>query len=161
MIFAIYANKKVIFTPLFYIFIMEGCITLAIIKPDAVEKDFVGPIITRLQQEGFKIAAMKMLRLTKDKAEEFYQIHKGKDFYEKLIEFMISGPIVPLLLVKENAVQGLRRLLGATNSLEAAEGTIRNMYGTDGRRNAIHGSDSDENAQKESEFFFLPEEIIK
>ncbi len=128
--------------------------TLAMIKPDALEKKVQGLIINDILDAGFEIMAMKMLTLTQEQAEAFYAVHKGREFYEPLVKFMISGSIVVLVLEKENAIQDLRDLLGATNSPEALEGTIRNKYGENNRRNAMHGSDSQENAKKEIAFFF-------
>ncbi|MDA8018499.1 MAG: nucleoside-diphosphate kinase [Thermoanaerobaculia bacterium] len=134
--------------------------TLTIIKPDAVKAGNTGNIIAHLQKEGFTIRAMKQLRLTEDQAKAFYEVHAERPFYGELVEFMTSGPVVPIALERANAVKHLRDVMGATNSNEAAEGTIRNLYGTDIGENAIHGSDSDENAAIELAFFFSRSERI-
>jgi len=128
--------------------------TLAMIKPDAIEKRYQGLIINDILNAGFEIRAMRMLQLTQDQAEAFYAVHKGRDFYEPLVKFMTSGSIIALHLEKENAITDYRTLMGATNSPDAAEGTLRNKYGENNRRNAVHGSDSPENAKKEIAFFF-------
>ena len=128
--------------------------TLMIIKPDAVSKDVIGDIVRHVEAEGFRIVEMQMLRLTWAQAAEFYAVHREKPFYHELLEFMTSGPCVPLVLSRENAVTCLREVVGATNSVEAAEGTIRRAHGTDVQRNAVHASDSPENAAKEVAFFF-------
>jgi len=137
---------------------MSGNITLTMIKPTAVKKGFMGPIIQKIEEGGFKIVAMKYTRLTPEKAQEFYAVHKGKPFYKSLTEFMSSGPIVAAILKKENAVQAYRDYIGATNPANAAEGTIRKLYGTNLGENAVHGSDSDENANIEANFFFSESE---
>ena len=113
-----------------------------------------GAIIDRFIKEGFKIVALKMTRLSTDKAGEFYAIHKERSFYGELVEFMSSGPIITAILEKENAVTAFRDLIGATNPAQAAEGTIRKSFATSVGENAVHGSDSDENAKIESDFFF-------
>jgi len=128
--------------------------TLAIIKPDAVKAKNSGKIIDRIEQEGFNIIALKKLHLTKSQAEEFYAVHKGKDFFKDLETYMTSGPIIVLALEKENVVDAWRTLMGKTDPAEADEGTIRNLFGTEIGRNATHGSDSIENAAKEVSFFF-------
>lgn len=137
---------------------MSGKITLTMIKPTAVRKGFMGPIITKIEEGGFRIVAMKYLQLSIEQAKEFYAVHKERPFYEDLTTFMSSGPIVAAILEKDNAVQVYREYIGATNPAEAAEGTIRKLYGTDLGQNAVHGSDSDENAQIEADFFFSQEE---
>lgn len=134
--------------------------TLAIIKPDAVEKGAAGDIIARLQKAGFNILAMKLTRISKEQAGVFYEVHKERPFYNDLLEYMSSGPIVPMVLEKENAVVEYRDFIGATNPENAAEGTIRKIYGTSIERNAVHGSDSDENAAIEASFFFSNSEIV-
>lgn len=128
--------------------------TLAIIKPDAVAAGDTGPIIARLEQEGFTIVAMKKLWLSDSQARAFYAVHRARPFYESLVEFMTSGPVVPMVLQREGAIAALRDVMGATNSREAAVGTLRNLYGTDIEKNAIHGSDAPETAAAERAFFF-------
>lgn len=133
---------------------MQGNITFTIIKPYAVESGNVGTILDIIIKHGFKIRAMKFTKLSELQAEEFYKVHKGKDFYPSLVKFMSSGPIVAAIIEKENAVNEFRELIGSTDPLKAAEGTIRKLYGLSVQKNAIHGSDSDENALIESNFFF-------
>jgi len=128
--------------------------TFTIIKPGAVKHEHIGPILAMINEAGFHIVAMKYLKLTPVQAGAFYEVHKGKPFYESLIEFMTSGPVVVAILEKENAVAEYRKLMGATNPEEAEEGTIRKLYAESLQRNAVHGSDSDENAKHESDFFF-------
>lgn len=128
--------------------------TLAIIKPDAVKTKNSGKIIDKIEQEGFNILALKKLRLTRLQAEEFYAVHKGKGFFEELINFIISGPIIVLALEKENAVKAWRDLMGATDPTKAEAGSIRKLYGSSKGENATHGSDLPENAQIEVAFFF-------
>jgi nucleoside-diphosphate kinase len=134
--------------------------TLAIIKPDAVAAGNAGNVLAHLEKEGFKIRGLKALRLTAAQAGAFYEVHKERPFYGDLVAFMTSGTAVPVALEREGAVSQLRQAMGATNSKEAAAGTIRNLYGTDVERNAIHGSDSEENAAKELAFFFSRAELI-
>lgn len=133
---------------------MPSNITLTMIKPDAVADGFTGKILDHIIAAGFKIQAMKLTRLSKEKAEEFYAIHKERPFFKDLIAFMTEGPIVAAILEKENAVEDFRKLIGATNPANAAEGTIRKLYAKNIERNAIHGSDSDENAAIEASFHF-------
>jgi nucleoside-diphosphate kinase len=133
---------------------MKGNFTFTIIKPTAVSKGNIGPILKMIHDHGFKISALKMLQLTRSEAERFYAVHKGRDFYEGLIEFMRSGPIVVAVLIKDNAVENYRKLIGATDPAKAEPGTIRSLYATSIRDNAVHGSDSDENAEIEASFFF-------
>lgn len=128
--------------------------TFTIIKPGAVSNEHIGPILAIINQAGFHIVAMKTTILSKEQARAFYAIHKEKAFYNDLIEFMTSGPVVIGILEKENAVQEYRKLMGATNPDEAKEGTIRKLFAESVQRNAVHGSDSDENAKIESDFFF-------
>ncbi len=135
--------------------------TLAIIKPDGVQKNLTGQIITKITDAGFKIKAMKMLRLTRDSAGGFYEVHKGKPFYNDLLIYMTSGPCVPIALEKENAVEDFRKLIGATDPAEAAEGTIRKLYAASKAENIIHGSDSDENAAIEISHFFSRKELLE
>ena len=139
---------------------MAGNITLTIIKPGAVSKQYIGPILNMINEAGFKIIAMKMTRMSLEQAGKFYAIHRSKPFYESLIEFMSSGPILVAILEKENAVEDYRKLIGATNPAEAEEGTIRSRYAESIERNAVHGSDSDENALIESDFFFSKSERL-
>jgi nucleoside-diphosphate kinase len=134
--------------------------TLAIIKPDAVEKGYTGEIISMIIKAGFKINAMKMTRLTKSSAEGFYAIHKERSFFGELIEYMTSGPCVPIALEKKNAVEDYRKLIGATDPAKAAEGTVRKRFAESIQFNAVHGSDSDENATKEIAHFFSNDELL-
>jgi len=129
-------------------------ITFTMIKPDATGKSYTGAIIDRILKAGFSIRAMKWTRLTKDQAGAFYAIHKERPFYAELVEFMSSGPIVAAILEKENAVAEFRKLIGATNPAQAEEGTIRKDFAASVGENAVHGSDSDENAIIEGNFFF-------
>ncbi len=137
---------------------MAGHITFTMIKPDATGAGNTGAIIKMIEDAGFQIVAMKMTRMTPEVAGKFYEIHKERPFYEDLKKYMSSGSIVPMILKKDNAVEDFRKLIGATNPKEAAEGTIRALFAESIEANAIHGSDSDENAQIESNFFFsVPE----
>lgn len=133
---------------------MAGTCTFTIIKPQAVSKGFTAPILNKIAEAGFKISAMRMLQLNRKEAMRFYEVHKGRPFYDDLVEFMISGPIVVGVLEKENAVEEYRKLIGSTDPEKAEEGTIRKMYAESMRANAVHGSDSDENAELEATFFF-------
>lgn len=133
---------------------MAGKITLTMIKPDAVKNGHIGNILADIAGAGFKIKAMKLTQLSRRDAESFYAVHKERPFFGDLVEFMISGPIVAVVLEKENAIEEFRTLIGATNPQEAAEGTIRNKYAESIEANAVHGSDSDENAMIESNFHF-------
>ncbi len=135
--------------------------TLAILKPDCVEKNLIGKVVSHIQEAGFKIIGMKMVHLTKDSAGGFYEIHKERPFYNDLIAYMTSGPCVPIALEKENAVEDFRKLIGATNPENAEEGTIRKMYAESIQRNIVHGSDSDENAAKEIAHFFTRKELLE
>lgn len=135
-------------------------LTLTIIKPDAVRAGNTGNILAHLEKEGFTLRGLRKLRLTEEQAKAFYAVHAERPFYGELVEFMTSGPVVPAALERADAVPHLREVMGATNSKEAAEGTIRNLYGTDIGENAIHGSDSEENAAKELAFFFSETELI-
>lgn len=137
---------------------MAGTTTLTMIKPMAVKKGFIGPILAKIADGGFRIVAMKYTKLTLEQAQKFYEVHKDRPFYKELTEFMSSGPIVAAILEKENAVQAYRDYIGATNPAEAAPGTIRKLYGTNLGMNAVHGSDSDENALIEGSFFFAKTE---
>lgn len=133
---------------------MTGNITFTMIKPDAVEANNIGPILAMINKAGFRILAMKYMRLTKEQAGNFYAVHKERPFYGELTEYMSSGPIVAAVLSKENAVADYRKLIGATDPSKADEGTIRKMFAKSIAANAVHGSDSDENANIESDFFF-------
>lgn len=128
--------------------------TLAIIKPDATQRALTGQILAHLEDNGFQIRAMRLVRLTEAQAREFYAVHKGRPFYEELVEFMTSGPVVPVLLEAENAVARLRDVIGATDPAEAEEGTIRALYAESKGRNSIHASDAPETAAREIRFFF-------
>jgi nucleoside-diphosphate kinase len=133
---------------------MTGDITFTMIKPSSVENNHTGAILQMINERGFRIRAMKMTQLTRERAEAFYSIHKGKSFFDGLVEFMSSGPVIAAILEKENAVEDFRELIGNTNPEKAAEGTIRKLYADSLTANAVHGSDSDENAILESSFFF-------
>ena len=128
--------------------------TFTIIKPDATSKGHVGAILQIINSAGFRIVAMKMTRLSREKAGEFYAVHKGRPFYEELVNFMSSGTITAAILEKDNAVEDFRKLIGATNPADAAEGTIRKLYASSIGENAVHGSDSNENGKIEGDFFF-------
>lgn len=128
--------------------------TLTMIKPDAMEKGYAGAILDMIIKDGFRIVALKQLKLTAEKAGEFYAVHKARPFYQELVEYMSRGPIMAAILEKENAVADFRKLIGATNPANAEEGTIRKKYATSVGENAVHGSDSDENARIEGDFFF-------
>lgn len=133
---------------------MAGILTFTMIKPDAVEAGNTGAITKMIEESGFRIVSMKKTMLTKERAGEFYEVHKERPFYQDLCNYMSSGPIIPMILEKENAVEDFRKLIGATNPKEAAEGTIRNLFAKSIEANAIHGSDSDQNALIEGSFFF-------
>jgi nucleoside-diphosphate kinase len=133
---------------------MSGNITFTMIKPDAVEANNIGPILAMINKAGFRIIAMKYLRLSKEQAGKFYEVHKARPFYGELTEYMSSGPIVAAVLGKDNAVNDFRKLIGATDPSKAEEGTIRKMFAKSIAANAVHGSDSDENAAIEANFFF-------
>lgn len=133
---------------------MSGTKTFTMIKPDAVEKNYIGAILEKINAAGFRITAMKYTRLSKEAAGAFYEVHKERPFYGELVDYMSSGPIVAAILEKDNAVADYRTLIGATNPEEAAEGTIRKLYAESISANAVHGSDSDENATIEGNFFF-------
>jgi nucleoside-diphosphate kinase len=133
---------------------MSGNITLTMIKPEAVRNGNIGNILAKIQEGGFKIIAMKYLKLTEEQAKLFYFVHRERPFYNDLVNFMSSGPIVAAVLQKDNAVEAYRSFIGSTNPKDAAPGTVRALYGTNIQENAVHGSDSDENAAKEASFFF-------
>ncbi len=134
--------------------------TLAIIKPDAVASNYSGKIIDMLEENGFSIVGMKKIKLSKEDAEKFYIVHKERPFYSSLTTFMSEGPIIVMVLEKENAIEEYRKLMGATNPEDAEEGTIRKKFGTNIERNAVHGSDSKESASFEIPFFFSEIELV-
>ncbi|SFE90972.1 nucleoside-diphosphate kinase [Thermophagus xiamenensis] len=138
----------------------KGTITFTMIKPCAVKDNYIGDILSVIEKAGFKIIALKMLHLSEKKARLFYAEHQGKSFFNELVEFISSGPVVAAILEKENAVQDFRKLIGATDPKEAAEGTIRKMFAKDKGHNAIHGSDSDASAEREARFFFNELEVF-
>jgi nucleoside-diphosphate kinase len=133
---------------------MTGKQTLTMIKPDAVKNNHIGPILSMINEAGFVIKAMKYTKLSRCQAEAFYAVHRERPFFGELVDFMTSGPIVAAILEKDNAVEDFRKLIGATNPAEAAEGTIRKAYASSIGENAVHGSDSDENAKIEGDFHF-------
>jgi len=133
---------------------MAGITTFTMIKPDAFEAGYTGSILQKIIENGFKIKALRLTSLHKEDAEAFYAIHKERPFFNSLVAFMSSGPIVAAVLEKENAVEAFRKLIGSTNPAQADEGTIRKLFAASIERNAVHGSDSDENALIESNFFF-------
>ena len=135
--------------------------TLAIIKPDAVKDNKIGEIIALIAGAGFKIKAMRMVRLTRASAEGFYEIHRERTFFGELIDYMTSGPCIPIALEKTNAVEDYRKLIGATDPAKAADGTIRKLYARSIQFNAVHGSDSDSNAEKEIAHFFSRKELLE
>lgn len=139
---------------------MAGNRTFTMIKPDAVAAGNIGKIIDMIIEDGFSIKAMKYTKLTKAQAEAFYEVHKERPFYGELTDYMSSGPIVAAILEKDNAVEDFRKLIGATDPAEAEEGTIRKKFATSKAENAVHGSDSDENAKIESDFHFNENEIF-
>ena len=134
--------------------------TLAIIKPDAVASGKAGNIIAHLEKEGFTVLALRMTRLTREQAGEFYGVHRERPFYGELVEFMTSGAAIPIALERHDAVAKLREVIGSTDPAEAAEGTVRKLYAESKGRNAIHASDSDENAANEIAFFFASSEVV-
>jgi nucleoside-diphosphate kinase len=134
--------------------------SLAILKPDCVRKNLQGEVIARVQKAGFRILSMKQVRLTKETAGAFYAVHKGRPFYDGLVEFMSSGACMPLALEKENAVADFRKLIGATDPKEAAEGTVRKLFADNKGENIVHGSDSPENGKIEVAFFFSERELV-
>jgi len=137
---------------------MAGTKTLTIIKPDAVRKENIGPILEKINGNGFHIAALKLIHLNRGQAERFYAVHRDKFFFEGLVNFMTSGQVVVAILEKENAVADYRRLMGTTDPAKAEEGTLRKLFAESMERNAVHGSDSDENADTECDFFFARSE---
>ena len=139
---------------------MTGNKTLAMIKPEAVAEGNIGAILDMMSKGGFKIKALKLLQLSEERAKAFYAVHAERPFYHDLVNYMTSGPIIATVLEKDNAVQAFRDFIGATNPAEAADGTIRAIYGRSLESNAVHGSDSDENAVIETEFHFSADEIV-
>ncbi len=139
---------------------MSNNITFTMIKPDAVADGHIGAILNKISEAGFRIRAMKLTQLTEDDAKRFYEVHTERPFYGELVSFMSSGPIVAAVLEKENAVADFRTLIGATNPAEAEEGTIRKMFARSVGENAVHGSDSDENASIEARFHFSGREMF-
>ena len=135
--------------------------TLAILKPDCVQKKMIGKVIDHLLQAGFEIIAMKMVKLTRDTAGEFYAVHKERPFYNNLLDFMTESAVVPMVLENANAVAELRKTIGATDPAEAEEGTVRRLYAENKQNNIIHASDSKENALLETSFFFSSKELIE
>ncbi|HEU5186126.1 MAG TPA: nucleoside-diphosphate kinase [Gemmatimonadaceae bacterium] len=139
---------------------MAGKRTLAIIKPDAFGAAKAGKIIAHLEAQGFTIVVARVLRLTHAQAEEFYAVHRERSFYRSLVSFMTSGPCMPMVLEKANAVAAYRDAIGATDPAEAKAGTVRKLFAESKERNAVHGSDSDENAEREARFFFSDTELL-
>ena len=140
---------------------MAGNRTFTMIKPDAVKAGHIGAILNKINEAGFKIVAMKYTKLSPEMAGKFYEIHKERPFYEELVNFMSSGPIVAAILEKDNAVEDFRKLIGATNPAEAEPGTIRALYAKSIGENAVHGADSDENAKREGSFHFAQTEVFE
>jgi nucleoside-diphosphate kinase len=142
-------------------FMKSGQFTFSMIKPTAFHNKHAGEIITMIYERGFQIVAMKMTRLSYAEAQMFYKVHEERPFYTDLCKFMSSGPIIALILVKENAVEDYRKIIGSTDPSQAEEGTIRHVFGLNIQQNAVHGSDSDENALYEARFFFSELEIYR
>jgi len=138
---------------------MAGRATLGIVKPDAVGKGNLGNIVAHLEKSGWRVRAARLVRLTRVQAEAFYEVHRGRPFYPELVEFMTSGPCFPMALERDDAVKAFREVIGSTDPAEAAPGTIRKLYAESKGRNAVHGSDSDENAAREIAFFFPESEL--
>ena len=139
---------------------MAGTKTFTMLKPDAISKGYIGDILKQITGSGFKIVALKMTHMTTNDAKAFYEVHKERPFYMELVDYMVSGPIVAAILEKDNAVADFRTLIGATDPAEAEAGTIRAKYAESKAKNAVHGSDSDENALIEGEFHFPKEELV-
>jgi nucleoside-diphosphate kinase len=133
--------------------------TLSIVKPNAVQRNLIGAVVKLLEEGGLRVAAMRMTRLSRDQARTFYEVHQSRPFYDSLVEFMTSGPVVPMVLEGENAIQRNREIMGATDPAKAAAGTIRKLYGENVERNAVHGSDAPETARQEIAFFFPRSEL--
>ena len=140
---------------------MAGTYTLTIVKPDAFAGDKAGKILAHLEEQGFRVRAARVLHMSEAEAKEFYAVHRDRPFYPSLVRFMTSGPCMPMVLEKADAVAELRTAIGATDPKEAAEGTVRRLYAESKERNAIHASDSDENAAREARFFFAETEILR
>ncbi|MEX0746989.1 MAG: nucleoside-diphosphate kinase [Rhodothermales bacterium] len=134
--------------------------TLAILKPDCVRKNLIGEVIRRIQEAGFTVRGLKMIKLTREEAEGFYAVHRGRPFFAELTEFMSSGPCVPIVLEKDDAVNDFRKLIGATDPAEADAGTIRRAFADNKGQNIVHGSDSEENGRLEANYFFPEHEIV-
>lgn len=134
--------------------------TFTMVKPDGVRKAVIGEVVGRYEKAGLKIVGMKLMRLSKDKAEELYSIHKGKPFYNELVDFILSGPVVPMVIEGENAVSRVRDIMGATNPKEAAPGTIRGDFAEEISENIVHGADSVESANREIPIFFQDSELV-
>lgn len=134
--------------------------TLVMIKPDGVQRNLIGKVISIFEEKGLRVVALKKLRLTKDQAKAFYIVHKERPFYEDLTNYMSSGPIVAMVLEGESAITRVREIMGATDPKEAKEGTIRKLFGLDKEKNTVHGSDSPESAQREIAFFFSEQELL-
>lgn len=139
---------------------MAGNRTFTMLKPDSIESGNIGNILQMISNAGFEIKAMKLTQLSEDRAKKFYEVHKERPFYGELVEYMTSGPIIAAILEKDNAVEDFRTLIGATDPAEAADGTIRKLYAESKGRNAVHGSDSDENAEIEGNFHFEASELV-
>lgn len=137
---------------------MANKTTLTMLKPDAVEKNYIGAILHKINEAGFNIIAIKKTKLSKEDAEKFYTVHSERPFFKELVEYMTSGPIIAAILKKENAVEDFRKLIGSTDPAEANEGTIRKEFAESKAKNAVHGSDSDSNAIIEGNFFFSERE---
>lgn len=135
-------------------------LTLAIVKPDAVSRGYAGHIIAHLEAQGFRVRALRMLRLDAETAGAFYAVHRERPFFESLVRFMTSGPCIPMVLEREDAVAQLRKIIGATDPKEAEPGTVRALFAESKERNAIHASDSDENARQEISFFFATVDFL-
>ena len=140
---------------------MAGSRTLTIVKPDAFSAGKAGKILAHLETGGFKVITSRVMRMTEAQAGAFYEVHRERPFYGSLVKFMTSGPCMPMVLEKDNAVLSLRDAIGSTDPAEAAEGTVRKLFAESKERNAIHASDSDENAEREARFFFAESEIIQ
>jgi nucleoside-diphosphate kinase len=134
--------------------------TLAILKPDCIEKNVHGKVIQHILDAGFRLRAMRLVKLTRESALKFYEVHRERPFYNDLVNYMTSGPVIPICLEKDNAVESFRKLIGATNPANADEGTIRKMYADSIERNIVHGSDSNENAAKEIAHFFNENDLV-
>ena len=140
---------------------MAATLTLGIVKPDAVETGKTGAILAHLQKAGFTVRAARLVRLTRAEAAAFYEVHRGRPFYDDLVEFMTSGPCLPMVLERQDAVTHMRNVIGATDPAEAAPGTVRKLFAESKGRNAIHASDSPENATREVAFFFTEAELAQ